>query len=160
MQAEHVIDLQPSGDIQEKFTTITEGDLTDATDQTNGSKVFAGVDKPTLVEVANGLNTVSESTRSFRRTPPTLSDCVSVVFSSKPHLSDGSLHNLYMHRRNHAAVARTRARHQRTLGHIRNHGGAGKHCHIIFSPHLKVKVLTASEAQDAIIMMNSVGWPS
>ncbi|EED78240.1 predicted protein [Postia placenta Mad-698-R] len=134
MEAEHRVDIQATGDLETKFANITVEGLKEAKDQTTGASLFASLPEPVLNDMASALNNSMES------------------FSSKQvELGNevlGSISRRYIHPRTRSGIARTRKRHERSLGHI--HGNTGRAFHLKLRPTLSVENLSQEEAQRRI----------
>ncbi|KAF8798433.1 hypothetical protein BYT27DRAFT_7123094 [Phlegmacium glaucopus] len=109
MNGDQTIDIQPTGDIQSRFASITVDDLKKAQDQTDQTFIFSQLSDAELDALATSLQ---QATTAFVGLPPRASGP-----SSIPH----STTQPYLHPKTSKKVALTRHVSERHMGLISHH---------------------------------------
>ncbi|GBE85635.1 predicted protein [Sparassis crispa] len=142
MNAEHHVDVQPSGNIQAQLASITSDELKNAQDQTDGSYLFADLTDTQRSDLATSLNKTMQ------------------VFSNTPLVVPStSLSRRYMHGKTNAAVARTRMKRDRSLARI-HHNRSHVALHVSFRSGFSVNVVSHEEAAKLAATIRASGLPS
>ena len=114
METDQIIDIQPTGDIQKRFASITADDLKNAKDQTDQSLIFSGLTDSQLDDLSKKLQKAVQPFNSS---------------AASPNLSKKSVNlswNRYLHPKASKEISVTRhvsAPHMGSISHA-NHGAS------------------------------------